>query len=366
MKNDNYKPSNNAFKPRTLVEARCGLKASESDIFDMLLSYINRSDDDPGNLTYTLVVNDFKDKFGLKYAENSYKKIRDGVTNLKGKTIDIWSDDGKIFESYVLFQSIKWNNRCGTVTVKLGEDIKSMIVQQKQSITYYEIRYTLPMSSRYSKRLYVMFKEWAQSKNKQRYDRVDELREKLKVPKSYKYNDFKTSVLNVALSEINNTTDLTVSFKEHLKPVRGGMKVVGLTFDIQEKVCVTDVVERQGSEMLLGYLLSKGVTSITRKQAVIIYRAAQKGKLTDRQIKNRVNIVLNKKDVYNLAGYLIFAMSEKFKTPKALDAGFKNFEGRAYSREWFQLFEKNMLAPECMSQEELQRFHELTEDANCH
>lgn len=363
MKNKNA-PSKNAFKPRSLVEARCGLKASENDIFDMLLSYINKDDDIADNLTYTLVIEDFKNKFGLKYTKNAYKKIRDGVGQLKGKTIDIWSDDGKKFESYVLFQTIKWNDGSGKITVKLGEDIKRMLVSQKQSITYYEIRYTLPMNSRYSKRLYVMFKEWSLSPNKTRYDRVADLREKLQVPLSYGYNKFKERILEESIREINQSTDIFVTYEEIKKSVRGGYKVDALTFKIKLVECVTDQIEQIGAEMILDYLKSNNVTGITQKQAVVIYRTAQKGKLTDRQIKNRINIVIEKNNIKNMVGYLIFAMSDKFDTPKEVRAGFNNFDQRNYSSEWYALFEKIMLCPEHMTNDEKIRFDELSELAN--
>lgn len=356
------KPSNNAFKPRSIVEARCGLTALENDVFDMLLSYINKDDDDPDNLIYMLVIDDFKNKFGLKYAENVYKKVKDGVAKLKGKTIDIWSDDGKKFDSFVLFQSIHWNDKKGRILVKVGEDIKKLLVAQKQSITYYEVRYTLPMNSRYSKLLYVMFKEWL--KTGVRYDEVLVLRDKLQVPVSYTYGMFKKRVLELALKEINKTTDISVSYEERKKNVRGGQKVTGLVFKIKKKECATDKIEQEGGQMILDYLAAKDVHGITLAQAVTIYQTAQKIKLTDRQIKNRINIVLEKNNVKSIVGYLIFAMSDRFETPKAVRAGFQEFKQRRYTEEWFQLLEKNLICPERMTDEEQMRFEELTSQAN--
>lgn len=364
MKKKNV-PSKNAFKPRSLVEARCGLKASENDIFDMLLAYINKDDDIADNLTYTLVIEDFKDKFGLKYTKNAYKKIRDGVGRLKGKTIDIWSDDGAKFESYVLFQTIKWNDGSGKITIKLGEDIKRMLVNHKQSITYYEIRYTLPMNSRYSKRLYVMFKEWSLSPNKTRYDRVDDLREKLQVPLSYGYNKFKKRVLEESIREINQSTDIFVTYKEIKMSVRGGYKVDALTFKIKLIECAADQTEKAGTEMVMDYLKSHNA-AVTQKDAAVIYRTAKESRLTDRQIKNRMKIVLDKKNIKTVTGYLIFAMSGRFETPKEVRAGFHDFEQRNYSAEWFELFEKNMLYPERMTESEKIRLDELTTLANRH
>lgn len=348
MKNKNS-PSKNAFKPRSLVEAKCRLKASENDIFDMLLSYINKDDDIADNLTYTLVIEDFKNKLGLKYAKNAYKKIRDGVGQLKGKTIDIWSDDGARFESYVLFQTIKWNDGNGRITVKLGEDIKRMLVNQKQSITYYEIRYTLPMNSRYSKRLYVMFKEWSLSPNKTRYDKVDDLREKLQVPPSYGYNKFKERVLEESIREINQSTDIFVTYKEKKISVRGGYKVDKLEFKIKLIECVTDQIDQIGTEMIIDYLKLHNVI-ITQEVANAIYRMAKESKLTDSQIKKRINIILDKKYIKNMNGYLIFAMTKDFEIPKEVPTDFHNFKQREYDMEQLEtiLLNNSTMPPELM------------------
>lgn len=175
---------------------------------------------------------------------------------------------------------------------------------------------------------------------------------------------FKQRVLDISLREINESTDIYVTYSETKQPVRGGQKVVGLTFQIKKKECVTDRIEQDGAQMITDYLKSKNVNCITQIQAVIIYRTAQKGMLTDRQIKNRINIVIEKNNVKSMIAYLIFAMSDKFDTPKDVRNGFNNFEQRNYSDEWFTLFEKSCLNPENMSEDELLRLDELTSQAN--
>lgn len=218
------------------------------------------------------------------------------------------------------------------------------------------------MGSMYSKRLYIMFREWL--KTGIRYDKVDMLRDKLQVPKSYIYGMFKQRILDTALKEINETTDIYVSYTEEKLPVRGGMKVTGLTFEIKKKECATDQIEAEGGQMVLDYLISKGINDMTLFQSSAVYRTAAKRKLSDRQIKNRINIVLQKDNIHNLTGYLIFAMSDRFHTPKEVKAGFHNFTGRSYSDEWFLLLEKNILNPERMTADEMTRFEELTQKAN--
>lgn len=362
MKKSYSVQTNKAYRPRSITEARLAMSASENDVFDILLTYINRENDIPENLYYELNIADFKKEFGLEYEQNAYKKIRNATLKLSDKSIEILDEQNR-FVKFCLFQTVRWNEKSKKVEVELGSYIKKLLVNEKyKSSTFYRIKYTLPMDSQYSKRLYIMFNEWL--KTGIRYDSVDILRDKLQVPKSYKYNMFKQRVLDISLREINESTDIYVTYTETKQPVRGGQKVVGLTFQIKKKECVTDRIEQDGAQMITDYLKSKNVNCITQVQAVIIYRTAQKGKLTDRQIKNRINIVIEKNNVKSMIAYLIFAMSDKFDTPKDVRNGFNNFEQRNYSDEWITLFEKHCLNPENMSEDELLRLDELTSQAN--
>lgn len=61
---------------------------------------------------------------------------------------------------------------------------------------------------------------------------------------------------------------------------------------------------------------------------------------------------------------MIFAMSDKFKSPEDVKRGLNNFSQRNYSQEWYQLLEKKMLSPEKMTDNDWKRFDELTAQAN--
>lgn len=350
-----------AYRPRSITEARLSMTAGENDIFDMLLTYVNQENDVDDNLFYKLNISDFKRDFGLEYEKNAYRKIKNAALKLSEKSIEILSDDNKSFIKFCLFQSVRWNEKSCEVEVELGNYIKKLMVQEKyKSSTFYHVGYTLPMDSQYSKRLYVMFREWL--KTGIRYDNLDILRDKLQVPESYNYSRFKARVLDFSLNEINERTDIFVSYEEKYQPVRGGQKVIGLTFTINEKVCATDLIEQAGAQMVLGFLLSKDVEGITEKQAAAIYRVAQKAELTDQQIKDRISAVIRKKNVRNLTGYLMFAMSDKFSEQKESYNRFRNFAERKYSEEYFQLLEKKILYG--LTAEDQARYNDLTEAAN--
>lgn len=58
------------------------MTASENDIFDILLTYVNREDDIEN-------ISDFKKEFGLAYEKNAYSKVRNAALKLSEKSIEI-------------------------------------------------------------------------------------------------------------------------------------------------------------------------------------------------------------------------------------------------------------------------------------
>lgn len=60
MKKSNIIQTKKAYRTRSITAARLTMSASENDIFDMLLTYIDRDDDIDSNLFYRLNIADFK------------------------------------------------------------------------------------------------------------------------------------------------------------------------------------------------------------------------------------------------------------------------------------------------------------------
>ncbi len=73
----------------------------------------------------------------------------------------------------------------------------------------------LPIRSSYSKRIYLLLKEYEYDTIGYREFQLSELQEILKVPKSFKiFNRFKEKVLFKAKEDINKFTDLQIDFIE--------------------------------------------------------------------------------------------------------------------------------------------------------
>jgi hypothetical protein len=117
----------------------------------------------------------------------------------------------------------------GIIKCSFHNDLKPYLLQIQERFNIANIKYLLPMKSSYSKRIYMLLKEY--SKFGSRTFDVDEMMELLKVPKSLlNYADFKKRVLIQAKNDINKYTDLEVDFKER----KLSRRVVSVTFTIKK------------------------------------------------------------------------------------------------------------------------------------
>ena len=98
--------------------------------------------------------------------------------------------------------------------------------------TYYRLLYILCMKSEYSIRLYEMLK--AAEHNGIWYYELDWLKKQLECENKYpKFADFRKRVIDAALHEINEQTDITVAYSMHRK--QGSRLYDGIEFYIETK-----------------------------------------------------------------------------------------------------------------------------------
>lgn len=228
------------FRPRKLVEAKYGITKTQNDVMDYVIGVVLAEDDvDRSNLVYELKISDFVPYYDASNEKSIYTNFRNMVSMSIKDTFLVESEDGRDEAECFWAQSAYYDNVDHRVKVKLGEDFKNIlnaVKKERGAGAYYNLSTAFSLSSQYSKRIYYMCKEWAgKGSTNTRYDTVDGLREKLRVPGSYCYGMFKERVLEKAVDEINKKTDITISYDEIKKKGLGGSKVIGVTWHIQRK-----------------------------------------------------------------------------------------------------------------------------------
>lgn len=230
-----------AFRPQNLVEAKMSLDNKAGyDLIDIVLCIINEEPEtDYTNLSYEIKVADYAKLMGLKHKKNAYRKMEQACEVMQDKGFDLYqSKNTKKHKHYTWFPMIDYDEERQSIILEVHRDTKAMLISakiNKEPITYYGLRYVLPMKSQYSKRIYYMCKEWLNSDDKTRFDNVEDLKQKLDVPQSYRYGMFKKSVLDKAVAEINELSDIKIAYSEVFEKGRGGLKVSGIIWNICKK-----------------------------------------------------------------------------------------------------------------------------------
>jgi len=224
MKNNtNLTERNYTRQQSVIINARYALTRAEIDIILVLLTAIHKEDKDFKDYKFT--IKDLELKTGRQW--NS-KQLKDTVKSLFGKPLELPKENEEGWQIVGWFSYFDYDGS-GLITCRFDKALKPYLVDIQGRMILGDVRHLLPMKSSYSKRVYLLLKEY--SKFGVRKFKVEELMEILKVPKSLKvYADFKRKVLLRAEQDINKFTDLKVSLDE--KKVR--RKVTEITFHIKK------------------------------------------------------------------------------------------------------------------------------------
>ncbi len=186
---------------------------------------------------------DFEKKFGIeKYQTTHAKKDAQSVLNLKFSIEDIEND---YFEYYNVFQSIKYDK--GLFRFKWTDDMIPHILELKEKYVSTDLTITSQFRSGFSWTLYEYLKAhygyWHKPLSKEALMKLFGVENK----KTYKNNTgrFKTTVLDVAIEEINRYTEFEVWYVEE----KVGRSIVGFDLHWSTGEKMTSATNKQIKEL---------------------------------------------------------------------------------------------------------------------
>ena len=176
---------------------------------------------------------DYMKAFGVE-RQSAYESLKKAVLGLFEAK---WgyrfvNSKGNIEVAYERFtQSAKYVENEATVKFMFANSIIPMLVELERNFTSYEIEQVANLQSRYAMRLYECLIRFKASKLLN--ITLDELRFRFGLlDTEYKaMGDFKKRVLDMAVKDINNNTDITVSYDQH----KQGRTITGFTFKFKQK-----------------------------------------------------------------------------------------------------------------------------------
>lgn len=219
-----------------IQKSRYKLSLTQQKVILYLCSMIQPNDEELRE--YIIPIREFCQMCGIDgTGGRQYKAIETTLEQLKQKSYIIRLNKH-------LTTSVSWVSKwyldtsasVRSVKIQLDPDMKPYLLRLKSNYTKYEYAYTLRMTHKATPRLYELLKSYHYDKLKP-YDKsfdVDELRAILDATDkdSYKqFRYFRYVVLEPAIKEINEQTDISVS----LTTRKQGRTVVEVTFHIELK-----------------------------------------------------------------------------------------------------------------------------------
>lgn len=185
-------------------------------------------------LEYEFNICDYCKVCGIDYDNGkNYLNVKATLKKLADRSMWITFEENPNEEVLCRWLSkVRTNKRSGIAYIELDRDMVPYLFALGQKFTQYQLYNILAMKSAFSVRIYELMKSYAFQKAKT-FD-LDELKRLLMVEdvKSYKnFADFKKRVLDKAQKEINELTDINITYE----PITKGRKVVQVKFRIQKK-----------------------------------------------------------------------------------------------------------------------------------
>jgi plasmid replication initiation protein len=214
----NYENSIKKSNELSMAKLNQGLTLNQMQ----LLAYAIYSTQQDGKTEFNKA--DFEERFGIeKYQTRHAKEDAQRLLNLNFSIEDL---ENNYFEYYNVFQSIKYDN--GLFRFKWTDDMVPHILELKEKYITTDLTITSQFKSGFSWTLYEYLKAhygyWHKSISKEAFMRLFGVENK----KTYQNNTgrFKNTVLDVAIAEINQYTELNVWYVEE----KQGRTIVG--FDL--------------------------------------------------------------------------------------------------------------------------------------
>ena len=120
----------------------------------------------------------------------------------------------------------------GLITLRFGHEVVPELTRLESNFTSYELEQVAGLKSAYAVRLYELLIQWRTSGKTPVFE-INHFRNQLGlgVNEYQRMHHFKARVLDLAITQINDHTDIIVSYEQH----KTGRNITGFTFKFKQK-----------------------------------------------------------------------------------------------------------------------------------
>jgi plasmid replication initiation protein len=195
-----------------ITNARYNYSACQLDILFYLLSKLRK--EDQLNAEYNVHISEIEHITGRKW---NYQQLKEATADMGSRVFEV--DTPQSYKQIWMFQKVEYITGHGYLIIKLSEAIRPYLFELKDNFTSYQLHSALLLSSKYAKRIYQLASQWKDIGETKAYN-LDEFKIMLKLkdpsgkePEQFeRISDFKKYVLDIAVRQINENTDLKISY----------------------------------------------------------------------------------------------------------------------------------------------------------
>lgn len=191
----------------------------------------------------------YADVFGTT-RQNAYMRMKEAEDTLFNRRFSFFDEHGKLVKSRWISQ-VRYLDNEGAIEIVFTPAVVqgiSRINGVKEFFTQYLLSQTSQLKSIYSSRLYELLIQW-RSAGTTPIINLEDFRAQLGIEDNqYRLmSDFKKRVLDLAINDINDKTDIKVTYKQHKK----GRSISGFSFYFKNKKTKVQPIEKlESSESL--------------------------------------------------------------------------------------------------------------------
>ena len=222
-------------KDNLLINASYNLEVTEQRL--ILLAIINARQTGNGitaDSKLEIHASDYASRFDVTN-DGAYRALKNAVLNLFDRQFSFKEEDknGKIGTVKSRWVSrIKYIDDSATLEITFSPDVVPLITRLEQHFTSYQIKQVAQLTGKYAIRLYELLIAWREV-GKVPQINLAEFRNKIGVEDDeyMRMSDFKIRVLEPSIKQINEHTDITVTYEQHKK----GRSIIGFSFRFKPK-----------------------------------------------------------------------------------------------------------------------------------
>jgi plasmid replication initiation protein len=232
MSTDNLLDENVEIRQDNALTTACHqMTAQETDIIFCLFSRLRKQDS--AGTYYRVYLKELERITGREW---NYKQLMASAASLRTRELSL--KRGKNSLQVGLLASVEYLPRKGCIELELSEKIRPYLIDLQKNFTSFRLHAALRLTSKYAKRIYQLVSQW-KDRNQTRLYTIDELKIMLGLKDAQntteeqykKFSMFQKSVLAVAVQQINQHTELTISYTLHKR----GRSFDTIRFAIQQK-----------------------------------------------------------------------------------------------------------------------------------